>query len=161
MLTWTRDRKLATTHVRRHVVGAALALALMQLAGTPQAFGQSPSKAKKPPATAPAGTATFSNQPAATNASGQPGMAAMAQVGQPTGATAPRMPSHTSAGKEKAPPTDIKMQIDENNIVDLHVNDEDLSAVLEMLSIQSQPQHRREQECLGACDREPLRGHLL
>jgi type IV pilus assembly protein PilQ len=137
MLTWTGDRKLATTHVRRHVVGAALALALMQVAGTPEAFGQNPVKGKKQAAAAPAGTATFSNQPATGNASGQPGMAATAQAAA-AAPPAPRLPSHTNAGKEKAPPADIKMQIDENNIVDLHVNDEDLSAVLEMLSIQSQ-----------------------
>ncbi len=33
---------------------------------------------------------------------------------------------------------DAKVSIDDNNIVDLHVNDEDLANVLEMLSIQSQ-----------------------
>lgn len=44
----------------------------------------------------------------------------------------------TTQGTPAIPNSDSKVTIDPNNIVDLHVNDEDLGNVLEMLSIQSQ-----------------------
>jgi len=47
-------------------------------------------------------------------------------------------PATPPASPAKAPQEDTKIRVDENQIVDLHVNDEDLANVLEMLSIQSQ-----------------------
>lgn len=75
-------------------------------------------------------------------------------IGQvtPTSQTAPSVPSTMTMTRPKAKPapqpdTDAskqptdgsdKVRVDGNQIVDLHVNDEDLANVLEMLSIQSQ-----------------------
>ncbi len=122
----------------------ALAVLMMHVAGTSMALGQtSSSKSKDAKQAAPSGPATFTNAPAAPPAAatdpmqqgvGQPStMSSIVQ--QPRGAAIPPAPGSPAA---KPTNTDIKLSIDENNIVDLHVNEEDLSAVLEMLSIQSQ-----------------------
>jgi len=55
----------------------------------------------------------------------------------------PQMPKPAAdagqpAGAEKKPSAGTRVKVDDNNLVDLHVNDEDLGTVLEMLSIQSQ-----------------------
>ena len=147
MYSGTMLRSASSTLAAKKLACLALAFALMHAAGTTAALGQTTAsrkaaaeaaqaaKAAKDAATS--GTATFTNTPpAATPAAGQPGMAAM--VGQKAQPAAPAAPASPKSTKAKTDPTDIKLQIDENNIVDLHVNDEDLSAVLEMLSIQSQ-----------------------
>ena len=122
----------------------AMAAMVMHVAGTSMALGQTSSSTKKDAAktAAASGPATFTNAPTPPPASptdqqqlpvGQPStMSSIAQ--QPRGPAIPPAPGATT----KPANSDIKLSIDENNIVDLHVNEEDLSAVLEMLSIQSQ-----------------------
>lgn len=53
-------------------------------------------------------------------------------IAQPS---APPIPRDAGGG---APKAETRVKVDENNLVDLHVADEDLATVLEMLSIQSQ-----------------------
>lgn len=115
------------------------ALILAAFAGTPAAWAQTATKkAKAPAAQTTGGTATFTNQPPVPQQT-QPSMqSAFGKQPQPAAKPPPPAAGANHAGKAKAPRDDINMHIDENNIVDLHVNDEDLSAVLEMLSIQSQ-----------------------
>lgn len=106
-----------------HFSGIRLACVLVTVAGTSASYAQNTPKA----------SAQATRQYAAANPvlnQAQPGIAAITQP-QPA-PTAPRVP------KAKVAPDAMKLSIDENNIVDLHVNDQDLSAVLEMLSIQSQ-----------------------
>ncbi len=126
-------------------IAARFALAaLVHVAGTSMALGQTTSSKKADAAkqAAPSGPATFTNAPTPPptppseqpqGTSGQPSMMSSI-VQQPRGAAIPPAPGSAP----KTGNSDIKLSIDENNIVDLHVNEEDLSAVLEMLSIQSQ-----------------------
>jgi len=112
------------------LAGVTLAAVLSTLAGTSAAFAQAqPRKVAAP--------ITSKNDTVAAHAQTQPGMAAA--VAQPPAPAAPRVPrGKPPASAQLAGQEPMKMNIDENNIVDLHVNDQDLSAVLEMLSIQSQ-----------------------
>ncbi len=66
-------------------------------------------------------------------------------LAQPAPQTVPGMPPAQAPGTAEAatppsttPAKQSDVKVDENNVVDLHVNDEDLGRVLEMLSIQSQ-----------------------
>ena len=113
-----------------NLAGVTLAAVLSTLAGTSAAFAQAqPRKVAAP--------ITSKNDTVAAHAQTQPGMAAA--VAQPPAPAAPRVPrGKPPASAQLAGQEPMKMNIDENNIVDLHVNDQDLSAVLEMLSIQSQ-----------------------
>lgn len=126
----------------------ALAALVMHVAGTSTALGQSSASKKKDDAKGAAlsGPATFTNAPTpppqaypmSQPTGGQP--STMSPIApQPRGAAFPAAAFPPAAGAPaKTKSSDIKLSIDENNIVDLHVNEEDLSAVLEMLSIQSQ-----------------------
>jgi type II secretory pathway component GspD/PulD (secretin) len=126
---------------------AVTAAALFCLAGTPGAFAQSAksktgASAAQPAATQPATTPPVTQPPA----SGAPKSAGNGKVMHQAG-TAP-----TAAGADSHPVTanpvnkdgadagdgSDKVKVDEHLIVDLHVNDEDLANVLQMLSIQSQ-----------------------
>ena len=131
----------------------ALAAVLVAISGTPCAFAQmtSAKQANKPQAQT--GTTTFTNEPSSP-AQAQPSMQSAFSRGQ--GNAQPHPPSasgssnHTAAlkgakggppGKQptpEKPALDMTLSIDDNNIVDLHVNNEDLGAVLQMLSMQSQ-----------------------
>jgi len=64
------------------------------------------------------------------------GLAQTGPQAEPGNAPAMREPAGERPPSQLNP--DAKVSIDDNNIVDLHVNDEDLANVLEMLSIQSQ-----------------------
>src|SRR5262245_28156665 len=108
-MTIKQGRERVRRSWSRGVVGGGLAVLLAQLAGSTIALGQ-PTQP-----TAPRG-------PAATAPRG------------PAGAQAPRQ-SGTALPPAK---DDTQIRVDDNMIVDLHVNDEDLGNVLEMLSIQSQ-----------------------
>lgn len=74
---------------------------------------------------------------------GQPSMQGSMRMGEPPAAQpAGAVPQHSRGalihGGRAGGGAQEKVYIDDNSIVDLHVSDEDLSAVLEMLSIQSQ-----------------------
>lgn len=132
---------------------AAMAAVLVAISGTSCAFAQMTSA--KPPAKpqATSGTSTFTNEPPAAPQT-QPSMQSAFGRGQsnaqPTPPSASGSSNHTAAikgtkggqsGKQptpEKPALDMTLSIDDNNIVDLHVNNEDLGAVLQMLSMQSQ-----------------------
>ncbi len=96
------------------------AVVLAALAGTPVALGQNSNTAAQPAATAPAG---------------QPGTAPAAA---PTAARpAESLPSVLPPSNFGEEGEAASAEGDENMVVDLHVNDEDLGNVLEMLSLQS------------------------
>jgi type IV pilus secretin PilQ/predicted competence protein len=103
---------------------ALLAAALASLAGTTIALGQTQPLAPVPPSaiTQPT-TGTPKNTQTETPA-----------------ASDTKADTKPDTTKSDAKPTDgsDKVHVDGNQIVDLHVNDEDLANVLEMLSIQSQ-----------------------
>lgn len=98
----------------------------------------------------PAATTTRNLCLAVFAAAGLPAAVAQVQPAeQPSGLT-PMQAMSAGLGGEVAPPPapatppqtepipEGRIKVDDNNIVDLHVNDEDLGAVLEMLSLQSQ-----------------------
>lgn len=134
---------------------AALAAVLVAISGTPCAYAQmtSAKPANKPQAQQGSGTSTFTNQPSST-AQEQPSMQSAFGRGQgnaqPTPPSASGSSNHSAALKgakggapgkqpvQERPALDMTLNIDDNNIVDLHVNNEDLGAVLQMLSMQSQ-----------------------
>src|SRR5262245_18190860 len=123
----------------RWTAGGLTAAALLALAG--QAAAQSAAPGKQPsgaaPAAQPAGTpaATPTGQPARAPGNGkviaQAGNAKPASKSNNAGAIRNPLENDQAEGGEK-------VKVDEHLIVDLHVNDEDLANVLQMLSIQSQ-----------------------
>ncbi len=118
-----------------HITGVALAAILPLLAGTSVALAQSAKGKGKQPASSGPSTHTVTNEPPQV-ASPQPSMSsAIDGSKQAPGSTVavPKSAQHKNAKADAA-----KVRIDDNSIVDLHVVDEDLTAVLEMLSLQSQ-----------------------
>src|SRR5262245_28137020 len=117
--------------------GLPLTAALFLLAGTTGAMAQTGKKAPTPPApatppaAAPAAPAT--NAPA-TNSGGTGKL--ITRAGDKAPAHAPGQARTAEAGEPEQ--GNDKVKVDEHLIVDLHVNDEDLANVLQMLSIQSQ-----------------------
>jgi len=117
MNTKTQNRSRTTSTLHR----AMFAALLTQVAGTAAALGQAEPATNH--VTAPSQPRVPETRPLPVDAtSGDTGVG-MNAAGEGTAAT-------TTASD--------KVKVDENNIVDLHVNDEELSNVLEMLSIQSQ-----------------------
>jgi type IV pilus assembly protein PilQ len=100
-----------------------LTLTMAMLAGTAAALGQD----QAPPSTMPTDQ-TPEQAPAPP-----PGMTPMQQMS----AAAGNPPAPPEAPGAREPIEEGKVRVDDNMIVDLHVNDEDLGSVLEMLSIQS------------------------
>jgi type IV pilus secretin PilQ/predicted competence protein len=124
-------------HVRRtasaRVVSstAILAAAMVHLAGTAVSIAQ-----VTPATTTPAPSSVMTKQapkPAATT----PAQPTTQPSGQPATGT-PGSPDGSKPDSTKTADGAEKVHVDGNQIVDLHVNDEDLANVLEMLSIQSQ-----------------------
>jgi len=115
---------------------ALTAAALFALAGTPLAHAQS-SKSKQP-AAAPVNPPTTA--PVAPQAQPSKGAAGGKLIRQAGSTAAPAKVAPSGGLPEGQNPADgnDKVKVDEHLIVDLHVNDEDLANVLQMLSIQSQ-----------------------
>lgn len=114
----------------------ATAAALICLAGTAGALAQNtPGRTvpQPPPLSAvPQPTATVPGAQPAKPASGK----VISQAGKP--AKDPMRNPLEGGGGNAAGAAGEKVRVDDNLIVDLHVNDEDLANVLQMLSIQSQ-----------------------
>jgi type IV pilus assembly protein PilQ len=138
-------RKNASLRTAKLAVTAA---ALFGLAGTPVTLAQTKTDAK--PAAQPAQPATQptsnyspsvpGNQPAAQNQSRPGNGKLIRQAGSVPAAPKANTPGDAQPPADGAaqPEDDGKVKVDEHLIVDLHVNDEDLANVLQMLSIQSQ-----------------------
>ncbi len=119
-------------------------VAIVMLAGSSMALGQSGSQSSPPvntgltnlpsvppvPTQAQNGASSSSRNPQTSQASVGGQAAGDAAIGIGQGAQPAGEPGNVPA------PADVK--VDDNLIVDLHLNNEDLSKVLEMLSIQSQ-----------------------
>lgn len=122
---------------------AVTAAALFGLAGTALSQQQQPaqnpasSTIGKPPAEAAPGPGAAQNQAPAPRSSATNGKV-IRQAGAASAAPAKNQPEKAPAADQPAPEGDDKVKVDEHLIVDLHVNDEDLANVLQMLSIQSQ-----------------------
>ncbi|MEX2217913.1 MAG: hypothetical protein WD749_04060 [Phycisphaerales bacterium] len=133
-----------------------LAAALFVMAGTAEALGQNSGGANRPPPPKlvaqqqPAGTNLAPPLPSgpASKPSG-PGGKVIRKAGDQPAAPAvstPAVPARPDApaaaqpgeGEPPAADGDGKVKVDEHLQVDLHVNDEDLANVLQMLSIQAQ-----------------------
>lgn len=100
-----------------------LAAVMTAIAGTSAALGQ------QKPASKPPSNALQPMQPVFFDPARTPdNSAAAAEIARLT----------NQPGERTPPKTDTKVSVDENSIVDLHVTDEDLGTVLEMLSLQSQ-----------------------
>ncbi|MBS0197139.1 MAG: hypothetical protein JSR77_10305 [Planctomycetes bacterium] len=118
-----------------HITGVALAALLPLLAGTSVALAQSAKGKGKQPASNGPSTHTVTNE-APQVSTPQPSMSSAidgARQGPGSTVAVPKSAQHKNAKADAA-----KVRIDDNSIVDLHVVDEDLTAVLEMLSLQSQ-----------------------
>lgn len=129
MPTQTPSARSARSMFRVHVSGVTLAAILAHAAGTTVAHAQTGGRGPARSG-APAKTTGDVHQPSMRSA-----VEAATETPAAPRVGVPRNAGHTGqrAGEEGA-----KVRIDDNNIVDLHLSDEDLSAVLEMLSIQSQ-----------------------
>lgn len=127
-----RHHKLMTTRWACLSVTAALFL----LAGTSEAVGQTAGAPKKSSASktstagAPAQSAAPASPASAPKTAGGPG-----KIIHEAGNSASGASGATGASGDTG---DAKVKVDDNLIVDLHVNDEDLANVLQMLSIQAQ-----------------------
>ncbi len=124
---------------------AVTAAALFGLAGS--AFGQAKSGSKAPPVPSPAPVAAPA-APAAQPAASPSSSPGNGKVIRQAGSTPPAPKADQHMNENPAAPAgdapagenggDGKIKVDDHLIVDLHVNDEDLANVLQMLSIQSQ-----------------------
>ncbi len=117
---------------RRNASYVWSALALTVLAGT--AIGQGAAPAPASPA--------YQGQPAPAAPNAAPAPAAPAASSAMSGKAAPVRSAGVNHGGPSADDAqaaeEAGVQVDDNLVVDLHVNDEDLGNVLEMLSLQSQ-----------------------
>lgn len=99
----------------------------------PTSAATTPVAGEAPSISAPAGSKTSTGGSARSGGSAQPIGNPMAL---PTNPVAPASESGVSAPSE--PKSDSVVRVNDGLVVDLHVNDEDLTNVLQMLSIQSQ-----------------------
>ncbi|MCC6679191.1 MAG: hypothetical protein IT436_18855 [Phycisphaerales bacterium] len=120
---------------------ACSAAVIALLAGMPAAMAQ------QAPSPAPAPTGPQGVQPAAGGQPGMPALPGIPGAGEVKGGWPPPTvvgAGQSVGGKAEAQPGEpissdrLQIKVDEHLIVDLHVSDEDLANVLEMLSIQSQ-----------------------
>ncbi len=122
---------MSSTVANKKVVSRTPAFVLALAAGSICAVAQ----AAPPPAAGPATKTTTTTQAAATPKSGAaPSATPSAAPAANEPAQAP-IPGFTPPGVDGQAPG---VKVDDSLVVDLHVNDEDLGNVLEMLSIQSQ-----------------------
>lgn len=133
--------RIAPTNTRSNARGVWSALALVAVAGTAFGQGAAPKGGKT---TAPA-TTTPAAAPAPTNNSGAPAATpSFNPNAAPRNGGSVKTPifagsnqdTHTAPTQDAAPETNAR--VGDDMVVDLHVNDEDLGNVLQMLSIQSQ-----------------------
>jgi len=134
--TIPRDQLMAKRHQSNRVSNvvrhsfACSAAALAMTAGASTSLAQSAAPAAQPGSKSPGAIVPSQGFPSATQIQGGGGDAASGG-----GMLLPGDPgtSHPGTTAQNA-----KVKVDDNLVVDLHVNDEDLANVLQMLSIQSQ-----------------------
>jgi len=148
MLKISRFRGLILSQLCRKLFGmvaallvcAAPALAQQSHSATPKNKGKT--AASTAPAAPSSNTITFTNSP--TDQGANQGANQPANAPSPMRAAANNRPANQGAApanqgiKNPKAAEDIKLHVDDNNIVELHVNDQDLAGILQMLSIQSQ-----------------------
>lgn len=122
---------------------ACSAAVMTLLAGSTVAFGQAGQTPPQPALSGPQGAPGAAqpgvpNVPPVPGAEGQPEPKGGLPLPTVVGANQP-LPGQVEKTPAQAGESDsLQIKVDEHLIVDLHVNDEDLANVLEMLSIQSQ-----------------------